>query len=75
MRAYEEAIRIRDFSLPSASKAFDLAQKGYREGKFEYLDVLDAQRTLFEIKENYIQALVNYHTRRADIDYLNSQMD
>lgn len=75
IRAYEEAERIKNVSLPAASQAFDLAQKGYREGKFEYLDVLDAQRTLFEVRDRYIQALVIYHVRRADIDYLNSQMD
>ncbi len=73
--AYTQAQKIKNIALPSASQAFELAQKGYREGKFEYLDVLDAQRTLFEVRENYIQALVNYHTRQADINYLNSQTD
>lgn len=73
--AYTEAEKIRDVSLPAATQAFELAQLGYREGKFEYLDVLDAQRTLFEIRQSYIQALVNYHIRKADIDYLNSQTD
>lgn len=75
VRAFKEASYIKDYSLPSATQAFELAQKGYREGKFEYLDVLDAQRTLFDVREQYIQALVNYHSRRADIDYLNSQVD
>ncbi|WP_068471070.1 TolC family protein [Candidatus Protochlamydia phocaeensis] len=75
LQAYEEAERIKNISLPYATQAFELAQKGYQEGKFEYLDVLDAQRTLFEVRERYIQALVNYHTSRADIDYLNSQTD
>lgn len=75
VRAYEEARRIENRSLPSAEQAFKLAQRGYQEGKFEYLDVLDAQRTLFEVKERYIQALVNYHVRQADIDYLNSMTD
>jgi cobalt-zinc-cadmium efflux system outer membrane protein len=75
LRAYEEAERTKNASLPSATQAFELAQKGYREGKFEYLDVLDAQRTLFEVREKYIQALVVYHHRQADINYLNSQMD
>lgn len=74
-RAYREAERIKNVSLPSATQAFDLAQKGYREGKFEYLDVLDAQRTLFDVRERYIQSLVNYHTNQADIDYLNSQTE
>jgi cobalt-zinc-cadmium efflux system outer membrane protein len=75
VRAYEEAERIKTISLPSAAHSFELARKGYREGKFEYLDVLDAQRTLFDVKERYIQALVSYHISRADIDYLNSQTD
>lgn len=75
MQAYDEAVRIREISLPAATQAFELAQKGYEEGKFEYLDVLDAQRTLFDIREKYIQTLVIYHHRQADINYLNSQMD
>jgi outer membrane protein, heavy metal efflux system len=75
IRAYEEAESIKNFTLPSATQAFELAEKGYREGKFEYLDVLDAQRTFFDVREKYIQSLVNYHHRRADIDYLNSQTD
>lgn len=75
LQAYEEAEKIKNTSLPHAQEAFELAQKGYREGKFEHLDVLDAQRTLFEIKERYIQALTHYHTKKGDIEYLNSQMD
>ncbi len=75
VRAFEDAELIQKTSLPSATSAFQLAQKGFIEGKFEYLDVLDAQRTLFEVKERYIRTLVNYHTKRADIDYLNSQTD
>lgn len=74
-RAYEAAEQLKNVSLPSATKAFELAQIGYREGKFEYLDVLDAQRTLFEIRERYIEALVSYHINQADIDYLNSRTD
>ncbi len=75
VRAYEEASRIKNKSLPSATEAFELAEKGYREGKFEYLDVLDAQRTLFDVRQRYVQSLILYHTRQADIEYLNSQMD
>ncbi len=75
MRAYDEAERIKNVSLPAATQAFELAQKGYQAGKFEYLDMLDAQRTLFEQRERYIQALIDYHSKKADIDYLNSQMN
>ncbi|MGK5595330.1 MAG: TolC family protein [Parachlamydiaceae bacterium] len=74
-RAYGEAKRIKEQTLRSAISAFELAEKGYNEGKFEYLDVLDAQRTLFDVKKKYIEALNLYHSKRADIDYLNSQTD
>lgn len=75
LQAYENANRLKQISLPASEEAFELAQKGYREGKYEYLDVLDAQRTLFEVRAEYIQTLVLYHSRKADIHYLNSQTD
>ena len=74
-QSYKEAREIKNSALPAAFKAFELAQIGYREGKFEYLEVLDAQRTLFDVRDRYIQVLSNYHSRRADIDYINSQTD
>jgi cobalt-zinc-cadmium efflux system outer membrane protein len=72
MRAYNEAEKIRSTVLKSAVQSFELAQEGYKEGKFEYLDMLDSQKTLFEVKERYIQALLNYHQSRADIEYSNT---
>lgn len=73
VRAFKEAERIRTTVLKAATQSFELAQEGYREGKFEYLDMLDSQKTLFEVRERYIQALLNYHQSIADIEYLNTQ--
>lgn len=70
MQAYRESVRLQTNVLKKAEESFSYAQEGYKEGKFEYLDLLDSQRTLFEVKEQYIQALLNYHERKADIDYL-----
>lgn len=72
-RAYAEAEKIRSTVLKAAKQSFELAQEGYKEGKFEYLDMLDSQKTLFEVRERYIQALLNYHQSIADIEYLNAQ--
>ena len=69
-RAYREAELIQTTVLKVAKESFKLAQEGYREGKFEYLDMLDSQRTLFEVMERYIQAVLNYHQTKADIEYL-----
>jgi cobalt-zinc-cadmium efflux system outer membrane protein len=59
---------LRSEILPSAQSAFDAANKGYNAGKFSFLDVLDAQRTLFQAKSQYIQALLEAHQAVAEIE-------
>lgn len=54
--------------LPGAQSAFDSANKGFSAGKFNFLDVLDAQRTLFQSKSQYIQALLEAHQAVAEIE-------
>ena len=55
--------------LPAAEEAFQVATEGYRQGKFGFLDVLDAQRTLFETKGQYLDAFT-YHKAVADTERL-----
>jgi cobalt-zinc-cadmium efflux system outer membrane protein len=71
--AFSEITVLKNDVLPLAQSAFDAASQGYREGKFEYLDVLDAQRTLFELRGKYIEALAKYHKARADAERLVGQ--
>ena len=71
--AFTEAALLKSEVLPGAQSAFDAANRGYCEGKFGYLDVLDAQRTLFEVKGRYIEALAAYHKARADVERLIGQ--
>lgn len=54
--------------LPDAQKVFDTSADLYRRGKFSYLQVLDAQRTLFQIREQFIYTLNSYHQRVNDIE-------
>ena len=56
--------------LPGAQQAYDAAQTGYREGRFGFIDVLDAQRTLFEARARYVEALAAYHRARTDLERL-----
>ncbi|MBA7484157.1 Cobalt-zinc-cadmium resistance protein CzcC [subsurface metagenome] len=68
--SFSEINIIKNDVLPLASSAFDAAGRGYREGKFEYLMVLDSQRTFFEVRGKYIEALAGYHKARADVERL-----
>ncbi len=68
--AYEEATILRNDVLPKAEQAFVAAQDGYRQGKFDYLYVLDTQRTLFETQAGYIDAVEAYHKASAEVQRL-----
>ena len=61
---------LRDEVLPSAQSAFDAVTEGYRIGKFDFLEMLDAQRTLFDVRGSYIDALAKYHKAVADVERL-----
>ena len=67
---YVEANTLKSVVLPGARSAFESASEGFRQGKFGYLDVLDAQRTLFEARGRYVEALGAYHKAAADIERL-----
>jgi cobalt-zinc-cadmium efflux system outer membrane protein len=56
--------------LPGAKSSFDIANKGYELGRFSFLEMLDAQRTLFQNQILYVRALTNYHHLINEIERL-----
>lgn len=68
--SYSEATVLRSEILPAVESTFDAVITGYDQGKFGYLDVLDAQRTLFEARDQYIEMLATYHKAKADVEQL-----
>ncbi|MGY6273967.1 TolC family protein [Methylomonas sp. MgM2] len=68
--AHSEVLTLRQDILPGAQSAYDAAYEGYRLGKFGFLDVLDAQRTLFGAKNQYLLALAEYHKSVANVERL-----
>jgi cobalt-zinc-cadmium efflux system outer membrane protein len=70
LTAREEAIAIKETLLPGAQQAFESTRTGYEAGKFGYLEVLDAQRTLTEAKSRYVNVLSDYHKAAADVEQL-----
>jgi len=65
--AREQASTLRDEILPGAQGAFEAASTGFEYGKFSFLDVLDAQRTLLHTRAQYLRALGDAHRAAADI--------
>jgi cobalt-zinc-cadmium efflux system outer membrane protein len=54
--------------LPGAQSSYDAATKGFLMGKFSFLEALDAQRTLFQAKSQYLRALAEAHRSAAEIE-------
>ncbi|MCW8277939.1 TolC family protein [Pseudomonas sp. PCH199] len=54
--------------LPAAQSAVDSATRGFEMGKFGFLDVLDAQRTLIGARTQYIQAVAEATDARVRIE-------
>lgn len=63
----EQIGSMRNEILPGAQSAFDAAVVGFEAGKFGFLDVLDAQRTLFQTRAQYLKALSDRYRSIADL--------
>ena len=66
--AHQETELLQRNILPGAQSAFAAATQGFEMGKFSFLEVLDAQRTLFQSKSQYLRALSAAHRSAADIE-------
>lgn len=70
LAAQQEVGMIQTDILPGAQSAYDAAVKGFEFGKFGFLDVLDAQRTFFFARSQYLNALLRGHQAIAEIERL-----
>lgn len=71
--AKEEVLAYQDGLLPSAERAYAQAEEGFDRGAFSFLDLLDAQRTLFDVQESHLQALASLHETKSRIDMLTGE--
>ena len=65
--AREQALALRTDIVPGAQSAYAAATTGFENGKFGFLDVLDAQRTLLDARSQYLNALAQAHRAHASI--------
>ncbi|WP_375195314.1 TolC family protein [Sphingobium sp.] len=60
-------------ALAAAQEAARIARIGYREGKFGQLDLLDAERTLAEMRVAAVDALAAYQNAKARLERLTAR--
>jgi cobalt-zinc-cadmium efflux system outer membrane protein len=67
---FDEAMAIRDIALPPANEAFKFTRRAFESGDLALIDVLDAERTLMELRTDYLAALTDYHLAVTEIEGL-----
>ena len=70
LTAYQQVQTLKSTVEPAANRALSAARDGYQTGKFDFLNLLDAQRTRFEIEEQLAGALEDYHLARIALTSL-----
>jgi cobalt-zinc-cadmium efflux system outer membrane protein len=71
--AHDEAIALRDIAIPPATQAYRDIRRAFDQGNLGYLDVLDAERTLIDLRQQHLDALAAYHAAIAEIEGLIGQ--
>jgi outer membrane protein, heavy metal efflux system len=64
-----EVVRLyQEKTLPAAERNLESAQANYTTGKIDFLRLIDAERQLNTQRENYHQAVAEYHQRLAELE-------
>ncbi|SHN04679.1 outer membrane protein, cobalt-zinc-cadmium efflux system [Pseudomonas asturiensis] len=61
--------------LPAAQRAVDTATRGFEMGKFGFLDVLDAQRTLISARSQYLESLAMATDASVTVERIYGDLD
>ena len=62
--------KLKNESLPKAKEALQIISKGNLAGRFTVLDVLDAQKNLFELESQFVNAVSEYNRKISELEML-----
>lgn len=66
--AFQNAQTLRGGILPAAAEAYETILTSYQAGRLSFLDLVQAQRTLLDVREQYLDTLESYHLNRAELE-------
>ena len=65
---FAEISELRDITAPAAARVHEAVLEGFRQGKFGYLDSLEARRALIDSGNRRMNASAEYRKRLAELD-------
>jgi len=73
LNAYNNVVQFRENILPESENAYEITKQGYLQGRFGFIDLLDAQRTLFDTQANYLLELSDYYEAIIEIEKITGE--
>lgn len=67
--ARRSATLLRSELIPKTAQTVEISRTAYEKDKSSFLDLLDAERLLRDVKLKYIQAVAQYESAVADLEY------
>lgn len=68
LSAYNNSQQLKNSIIPEAENAYEITRQGYMQGRFAFIDLLDAQRTLFETQTQFLLEISNYYNSLIEIE-------
>ena len=70
LHSYEATRVFQQQIIPQAQRALREYEQGYAAGRFSFLELSDAQKTLLEARLDAVTMAANYHRFQIEIDRL-----
>ena len=70
LSAYNNSQQLKNNIIPEAENAYERTRQGYIQGRFAFIDLLDAQRTLFETQKQFLLELSDYFNSLIEVENL-----
>tara|TARA_Y100000813_G_scaffold92745_1_gene66075 strand:+ start:20698 stop:21936 length:1239 start_codon:yes stop_codon:yes gene_type:complete len=70
VHARHEAEALRTRMLPMAEDALATTRRGFESGRFSFISLAQAQRTLFDLNERAVEAAARYHLLLVEVERL-----
>ena len=68
--AYQSVQAMENTVLPGARATYDSVKKAYRAGEVDYIELLDAQRTLVESQSAHLDLFADLQLQRVEFERL-----
>lgn len=70
IHARNEYEAVRTQMLPKADQALAFTRRGFEAGRFSFIALAQAQRTLFDLRKRSVDAAARYHTILVEVERL-----